>query len=96
MLYAIICHDKPDHIDTRMQTRPAHLAYLQSLESRLKFAGPFMDDDDKPNGSLIVIEAKDHAQAKTIADQDPYAQKGLFQSRMIYPWNWTINNPENQ
>ena len=95
MLYALLCNDKPDHLQVRLDTRAAHLDYLAGLGDRLKFAGPFLGDDAKPNGSLVVIEAGDLAAAKDIAANDPYAKAGLFASVDIRPWNWAIKNPAN-
>jgi uncharacterized protein len=94
MLFALICTDKPNSIDVRMQNRPAHLAYLEKLGERMKGAGPFVDEDGKPTGSLVIIEADDLAAAKTTAAQDPYALAGLFSSVDIKPWKWLIKNPE--
>lgn len=31
MLFALLCNDKPDHLQVRLDTRPAHLDYLKSL-----------------------------------------------------------------
>ncbi|MEJ6785316.1 YciI-like protein [Aminobacter sp. Piv2-1] len=95
MLFALICNDKPGHLQVRLDTRPEHVAFLNELNAKgtLKFAGPFLDDDGKPNGSLVVIEAADAAAAKAIADADPYAKAGLFDSVDIRPWNWVFNNP---
>jgi uncharacterized protein YciI len=95
MLFALICTDKPDRLAVRMNTRPDHLAYLRDLASTgaLKFAGPFVDAEGKPNGTLAVIEAEDRAAAETIASSDPYAKAGLFAGVEIRPWNWVINNP---
>lgn len=93
MLYALICTDKPDHLQMRMDNRPAHVAYLESLGDALIGAGPFLGDDEMPNGSLVIIEAADEAAAKSIADADPYAQAGLFVSTDIRPWVWKIKNP---
>ncbi|GGA91786.1 hypothetical protein GCM10011491_19760 [Brucella endophytica] len=95
MLFAILCNDKPDHLQLRLDTRPTHLDYLNNLGERLKFAGPFLDDDGKPNGSLIVVEADHIDAAKAIAAKDPYARAGLFASVEVRPWNWAINNPAN-
>lgn len=92
MLFALICTDKPDHLQVRMDNRPAHLAYLESLGEAMKGAGPFLGSDDKPNGSLVLIEAADQAAAQAIAAQDPYAQAGLFASVDIRPWNWVLKN----
>lgn len=96
MLYAIICHDKPDHVEMRMQTRPEHLSYLRALGYRLKFAGPFTNDNGAPNGSLVVIDAEDRAQAQAIAAGDPYARRGLFASCAVHAWSWTVNNPDSK
>jgi uncharacterized protein len=95
MLFALICTDKPNHLDMRMANRPAHLAFLESLGKNLKGAGPFLGSDEKPNGSLVLIEAENLEAAKAIAAQDPYAVAGLFSNVDIRPWKWLINNPEN-
>ena len=95
MLYALICTDKPESLQLRLDTRPTHLDYLNGLNEAgtIKFAGPFLNADGKPNGSLVVVEAEDEAAAKAIADGDPYAKAGLFATVEIRAWNWTINKP---
>ncbi len=95
MLFALLCTDKPDHLQLRLDTRPAHLDYLNGLGAILKFAGPFLGEDGKPNGSLVVVETGDKAQAEKIAINDPYAKAGLFAEVSVRPWNWAINNPAN-
>ena len=94
MLFALICTDKPDHLQTRLDNRPAHLEWLQSLGAGTKAAGPFLGSDGKPSGSLVIIEADDLHTAKSLAANDPYAKAGLFASVDIRPWNWVIKNPE--
>lgn len=96
MLFAFVCTDKPDHLHVRMETRPAHVEWLNGLNAAgtLKMAGPFLDGDGKPCGSLVVIKADDAAAAKAIASADPYAQAGLFSTVEIKPFNWVFNNPE--
>lgn len=93
MLFAILCNDKADHLQLRMDTRPAHVEFLKGLGDKLQFAGPFLDDENKPNGSLVVIEADSWQEAATIAANDPYAVAGLFETVTIRPWNWVFNNP---
>jgi uncharacterized protein YciI len=97
MLFALICNDNPGHLQVRLDTRNAHVAFLDDLNAKgtLKFAGPFLAPDGKPNGSLVVIEAADLNGAKALADADPYAKAGLFASVEIRPWNWVFNNPAN-
>lgn len=95
MLFALICKDKPGALQIRMDTRPDHVAFLNGLndEKKLAFAGPFLDSDNKPIGTMAVIEAADQAGAEKIAASDPYAKAGLFQSVEIQPWNWVFNKP---
>ncbi|NTF43589.1 hypothetical protein A6U86_23610 [Rhizobium sp. AC27/96] len=96
MLFAFVCKDKPGHLNVRMETRPAHVEHLNKLnaEGTLKMAGPFLDADGKPNGSLVVVSAETIEAAKAIADADPYTKAGLFESVEIKPFNWVFNNPE--
>ena len=97
MLFAFICRDKPGNLQVRLDNRPDHVAFLDGLntEGTLKFAGPFLDDEGKPCGSLVVVEAADKDAARTIAAADPYARAGLFATVDIQPWNWVFNNPAN-
>ena len=96
MLFALLCTDKPQSLDLRMEVRAAHVKYLESLGASLKAAGPFTSDDGQPTGSLVIIEAADRAEAKAMADADPYARAGLFASVDIRAWKWTIKNPETE
>lgn len=97
MLFALICRDKPGHLQTRIDNRPAHVEYLRKLNEAgtLKIAGPFLNDDGKPYGSLVVIEAANKNEAAAIGASDPYAKAGLFETVRIRAWNWTFNNPAN-
>lgn len=96
MLFALLCKDKPGHLNVRMDTRPTHIEHLNKLnaEGTLKIAGPFLDDDGKPCGSLIIVEAESKEAARALADADPYAQAGLFESVEVQAYNWVFNKPE--
>jgi uncharacterized protein len=94
MLFALICTDKPDSFDLRMSVRADHLAYLSSLSSKMKAAGPFLDDANNPCGSLVIIEAENRSEADAMAAKDPYAIAGLFSNVEIKPWRWAIKNPD--
>jgi uncharacterized protein YciI len=94
MLFALICTDKPNSLELRQQSRPEHLKFLEGLGNTLKAAGPFTDDEGKPTGSLVIIEAENRAAITEIAGRDPYAVAGLFASVEIKPWKWLIKNPE--
>lgn len=95
MIYVILCKDRPGALQVRLDNRPAHLDHLNALDAdgKLHFAGPFLGPDGKPNGSMVAVEAADEAQARAIADADPYAKAGLFESVEFRPWNWVFNKP---
>ena len=96
MYFAFLCTDKPGALQIRLDTRPEHLVHLETLnaEGRLGFAGPFLGDDGKPNGSLVVVKAETIEEAREIAAADPYAKAGLFAEVQVKPWNWVFNKPE--
>ncbi|GMB83229.1 YciI-like protein [Shinella zoogloeoides] len=96
MHFAFLCKDKPGSLQVRLDTRPEHLAYLNALnaDGKLGFAGPFLGDDGKPTGSLVVVKAKTIEEARRIAADDPYAKAGLFAEVEVKAWNWVFNNPE--
>ena len=90
--FAITCFDKPDSLELRMATRPTHLVYLegQQKDGVLLMAGPLLDENDKPNGSLLLVETADRAAAEAFAAGDPYAKAGLFASTEIRPWRKVV------
>ena len=86
--YAIVCHDKPGHLEVRKANREAHVAYLK--ETGVLQAGPFLDDAGDMCGSLLVLDVADKAAAEAWAANDPYAKAGLFESVTIKAWNRVI------
>lgn len=88
MLYAILCTDKPNHLETRKANRDAHLAYL--AETGAVLAGPFLDEDGAMTGSMVVIEAETLAAAEAWAEADPFAKAGLFDRVDIKAWKRVI------
>ncbi|MGI9378963.1 MAG: YciI family protein, partial [Methyloligellaceae bacterium] len=73
-----------------------HLEFVRGLGDKIKLAGPLMDDEGRyPNGTILVIEAENLDEAKSIAQNDPYAQANLFENVTVRAWNWTVGNPGN-
>jgi hypothetical protein len=88
MLFAIICQDKPDHLQTRLDTRAAHLDYIAQT-GNVMMAGPFLEDGAMC-GSLVIITADDLAAAQGWANNDPYAKAGLFESVSVTEWKKVV------
>ncbi len=96
MLFALTCLDKPDALETRLATRPAHIDYIRALGDKVKMGGPLIAEDGETMcGSLILIDADSRAEIEEIAANDPYAKAGVFESVSIQGYKWVINAPEN-
>jgi len=89
MLFALMAHDKEGALDVRIENRPAHLEYLNGT-GVVKQAGPFIDGDGNPCGSLIVLDVEDMDAAQAWAENDPYAKAGLFGEVQIKAWKQVI------
>ncbi len=92
MLFVLICTDKPGSLDLRLATRPQHLAYMQTYQSKLVQAGALLDSEDRPCGSLLIIDVADRAEAAGFAEADPYARTGLFESVVIRPYRMVFHD----
>ncbi|MBO6782634.1 MAG: hypothetical protein JJ899_05080 [Alphaproteobacteria bacterium] len=83
MQYFVYRVDKPGTHDLRMETRPAHMEFAETLGDTLVFAGPAMDDDGNMVASVWIIEADDRAHAEAITAEDPYEKVDLFETKII-------------
>lgn len=66
MLFAIVCTDKPGCLETRKATRERHLAYLERWKQHLVHGGPLLDAENRPCGSLLVVDVADRAAAEAL------------------------------
>lgn len=89
MRVALICLDKPGHLEVRKANRDAHLAYLAAT-GVVEMAGPFLDAEGGMCGSLLVLDVADLAAAQDWAAADPYAKAGLFASVDVREWKKVI------
>ncbi|MBM3577950.1 MAG: YciI family protein [Alphaproteobacteria bacterium] len=89
MLFVALCLDKPDHVELRMSTRAAHLAFLEKHASRVKLGGPFLQGET-PVGSMLILDCENEAAARALLAEDPYAVAGLFGSVDLKPWKRVV------
>ena len=87
-LFAVICRDKPGHLSTRLETRSAHLDWLNAADM-VRMAGPLVEEGEM-RGSLIVIETDSLDDARAWAADDPYKAAGLFASVEVIEWKKVI------
>ena len=81
MLFVATCVDKPHSVDKRQENRPAYLADLEGLDSRVKIGRVLLGSDRQtPVGSLIIFEGEREDDILALLDKDPYRLAGLFES----------------
>ena len=96
MHFIIYAKDTPNSTEKRRSVRPAHLQRLQDLkaENRLVLAGPLLDTDDenqqKPNGSVVIADFTDLASAKAWAAADPYVTAEVYANITVQPLKVTL------
>jgi uncharacterized protein YciI len=81
-LYVLIGRDGADGLAKRKLHREAHLANLRPLSEagRVAYAGPLLDANESPCGSVVVVDANNLEDAQRVAATDPYVVQGIFAS----------------
>ncbi len=87
-LFAVICRDHAGKLQTRLDTREKHPAFLKA-QPGLKMAGPLIEEGEM-RGSLLVVEAETLTQVKDWAASDPYKAADLFASVEVIEWKKVI------
>lgn len=90
MNFIMIGHDKPNGLELRKATRPAHLEWMATHGEKAKLGGPMLGTDGAPIASVIFLEATDQAAAEALYAQDPYRKAGLFERWEIRPFNVVV------
>lgn len=86
MHFVALCQDRPASLATRLENRPAHLAFLAENPLIVRLAGPFLDGEQKPCGSMLILDCVDEAAALAFLAADPYAKADLFASVELRPF----------
>jgi len=81
--YIVICVDKKKSLKKRLENRSSHLKHLESLGKKLLLAGPILDKNDKPKGSILILDIESLKLLKEFLNCDPYSQVKLFESITI-------------
>ncbi|WP_439508124.1 YciI family protein [Yoonia sp.] len=89
MRFALLAKDKPGALQTRLDNRDAHLAYVAET-GVVEIAGPLLDAEGQMCGSLIILDVPDLATAQAWAAADPYAKAGLFGDVTLSAWKKVI------
>ena len=93
MLFAVTCTDRLGANQVRQHNRPAHLDWAGAQDSPVKMAGPLIGPDGDPVGSLLIVEADDETDLRSVLKADPYAKADLFADVFWIPFKWTVKPP---
>ena len=89
MRIALIAIDKPNALQIRLDNRDAHLAYV-AQSGCVELAGPFLSEGGQMCGSMLILTLNTMSDAEQWAENDPYAQAGLFESITLREWKKVI------
>ena len=70
-----------------------HAAFIDQLaeEGFLLMGGPLLDQDGKPQGSLLIVDAGDESEVKEKLKNDPWFEKGILKLENIRRWEIFID-----
>ena len=79
--------DGPHVAAKKKEVRQTHIDYVMANAHRIIVSGGyFPDDDDFPNGGLIVLDVATRAEAEDYIQNDPFFQNGIFNTYTIRRW----------
>lgn len=87
MHFLLLARDKPGREATRDELRPVRIAWLKANRARLLAAGGMVDDRNAHvHGGLLIVDAKDRADAEQFANEDPFTMAGLYETMEVIRW----------
>ena len=91
MPYVIMFVDDPGVLERKKQLRPVHLEYvIQNAHRIIASGGLFPDDDDFPNGGLIILDTDARQEAIDYIENDPFFLNGIFSRYTINRWRKAV------
>jgi uncharacterized protein YciI len=82
-LFVLECRDKEGSSGAREDHLGAHREYLRARSVQVRLAGPLLDDQEQPIGSLVIVECESLDAARAFAASDPFSRAGVFQSVIL-------------
>jgi len=82
VIHVFTLFDGPGKAALRLQTRPAHKAYLAQVSERIAFAGPLLDTEGGGEpvmiGSLLAIDFPSREAALAWLSKEPFTTAGVY------------------
>lgn len=95
MLFAVMCRDAEGADLARERSLDEHKNYLIGQARVLVLGGALTDRDNRPNGSLYIVNVENEAGARKFSNDDPFARNGVFSEVVISPMRKTHWHPES-
>lgn len=87
MPYAITFVDDAGVLEKKKEIRSVHLKYiLKNAHRIIASGGLFPDDDDFPNGGLILLDTESRQEAIDYIENDPFFLNGIFSKYTVHRW----------
>ncbi|MFL2678903.1 MAG: YciI family protein [Alphaproteobacteria bacterium] len=81
--YIVICKDKKNSLKKRLENRKMHLDHLKKINKQVLLAGPMMNKNQSPKGSVLILNFENKEKLKKFLKADPYVKAGLFEEITI-------------
>ncbi len=78
----------------RDRLRPEHIAFRKGLGAALALAGPLLDDENGPVGSVIIVAGESRAAVAALATEDPFVKAGVLTIKSITPMRIAMIAPD--
>lgn len=87
MPYVIQFFDDPGTREKKAAVRPTHIEYVMRNAGRIIASGGFFpDDDDFPDGGLIILAVDTRQEAVDYIENDPFFLNRIFSTYTIRRW----------
>jgi uncharacterized protein YciI len=87
MPYVITFVDDPGVKEKKKQVRAVHIEHVERNAHRIITSGGFFpEDEDFPNGGLIILDVESRAEAVSYIESDPFFTNGIFSKYTIVKW----------
>ncbi len=79
--------DRPGSVTLRDELAEEHWSYMDRYKAQIIARGPtFASDDDRPTGSMHIIDLPDPAAARAFAFDEPNYQAGVYRDVLLRRW----------
>jgi uncharacterized protein YciI len=73
--------------EMKTRVRSTHIEFIERNKHRIVASGGlFPDDDDFPNGGLIILDVPTRQEAVDYIESDPFFMNGIFREYSIRRW----------